>query len=256
MSAVRLPVPEARSHEFPFQYSGGMMQRALIVDALVVNPAFIIADNVTQPLDATLARRSSASCRNCASNSRRDRFCLPLAADGPGARRRHRRAQGWAISSGARRTSHRRRPDHDYSRDLLARAARIWSEGPPPLPPPSTAKSILSVQDVHDLSRPRPHSVFRPQPVQAVRGVSFDVMAGDNFGMVGESGCGKSTLSRLLSWIEQPDRGTIHFDGQDIRAMGRAAADHAPRLPAPAAGPLQLHPAKPDRRQDGSACSA
>ena len=63
---------------------------------------------------------------------------------------------------------------------------------------------------------------FGTQAVQAVRGVSFDVLEGDNFGLVGESGCGKSTLSRLLSWIEQPDRGTIRFDGQDIGAMGRA----------------------------------
>ena len=55
-----------------------------------------------------------------------------------------------------------------------------------------------------------------------MRGVTFDVLEGDNFGLVGESGCGKSTLSRLLSWIEQPDRGTILFDGQDIGAMGRA----------------------------------
>ena len=143
-------------------------------------------------------------------------------------------------------------PKHAYSRDLLARTARIWSEGPPPLPPPSTAKAILSVQDVtKTYSVPDRSRFFGTQAVQAVRGVSFDVLEGDNFGLVGESGCGKSTLSRLLSWIEQPDRGTILFDGQDIGAMGRApAADHAPGLPAAAAGPLQLHPAEPDRRPD------
>src|SRR5262245_26192700 len=55
MAAVRLPSPRTRFHEFPFQYSGGMMQRALIVDALVTKPAFLIADNVTQPLDVTVA---------------------------------------------------------------------------------------------------------------------------------------------------------------------------------------------------------
>ncbi len=53
--AARLPAPAKRFHEFPFQYSGGMMQRALIVDALVTNPAFLVADNVTQPLDVTVA---------------------------------------------------------------------------------------------------------------------------------------------------------------------------------------------------------
>ncbi|MGY9011312.1 MAG: ATP-binding cassette domain-containing protein, partial [Rhodobacterales bacterium] len=49
--------------------------------------------------------------------------------------------------------------------------------------------------------------------------VSFDILEGENFGIVGESGCGKSTLSRLLSWIEAPDRGDIFFDGKSISAM-------------------------------------
>lgn len=50
-----MPKPVERFDEFPFQYSGGMMQRALIVDALVTNPTFLIADNVTQQLDVTIA---------------------------------------------------------------------------------------------------------------------------------------------------------------------------------------------------------
>ena len=108
------------------------------------------------------------------------------------------------------------------------------------------------MQDVtKTYSVPDRNRFFGTQAVQAVRGVTFDVLEGDNFGLVGESGCGKSTLSRLLSWIEQPDRGTILFEGQDIGAMGRAQLLTMRRgLPAAAAGPLQLHPAEPDRRPD------
>ena len=47
--------PQRRFDEFPFQYSGGMMQRAMIVDALVAEPGFLICDNITQPLDVTVA---------------------------------------------------------------------------------------------------------------------------------------------------------------------------------------------------------
>ena len=54
LGAVRIPSPESRFHEYPFQYSGGMMQRAMIVDALIANPAFLVADNITQPLDVTV----------------------------------------------------------------------------------------------------------------------------------------------------------------------------------------------------------
>ena len=55
LDAVRIPSPRQRFHEYPFQFSGGMMQRVLIVDALVTNPALLVADNITQPLDVTVA---------------------------------------------------------------------------------------------------------------------------------------------------------------------------------------------------------
>jgi peptide/nickel transport system ATP-binding protein len=52
-----------------------------------------------------------------------------------------------------------------------------------------------------------------------VRGVSFTVRRGENFGIIGESGCGKSTLSRLLSCLEAPNRGQILFEDRDIATL-------------------------------------
>jgi peptide/nickel transport system ATP-binding protein len=52
--------------------------------------------------------------------------------------------------------------------------------------------------------------------VQALRGVSFEVRAGQRFGIVGESGSGKSTLVRLLSGLDQPSSGEILFRGKRI----------------------------------------
>jgi oligopeptide/dipeptide ABC transporter ATP-binding protein len=58
--------------------------------------------------------------------------------------------------------------------------------------------------------------------VVAVDDVSFEVMRGQAFGVVGESGCGKSTLMRLLLALERPDSGTVTFDGTAISHLGRA----------------------------------
>src|SRR5690606_33616384 len=46
LDAVRIPSARSRFNEYPFQFSGGMMQRAMIVDALISRPKLLVADNI------------------------------------------------------------------------------------------------------------------------------------------------------------------------------------------------------------------
>jgi putative ABC transport system ATP-binding protein len=60
--------------------------------------------------------------------------------------------------------------------------------------------------------------------VPALRGVSFDVDAGDYAAIVGPSGCGKSTLLNLLGVIDRPTAGTVCIAGERVDRLsdGRA----------------------------------
>ncbi len=55
--------------------------------------------------------------------------------------------------------------------------------------------------------------------VQALRGVTLDVRAGEILGLVGPNGSGKSTLINLISGHYPIDRGSIVFDGMPIEGM-------------------------------------
>ncbi len=223
LRAVRMPRPEERFHEFPFQYSGGMMQRALIVDALVTRPAFLIADNVTQQLDVTIA----AQIIRLMHDLREQMDTAIVFISSSLAVVREIADDIIVLKDGTiveRSTPIRlvEQPEDDYSKRLIQRIPRIWTVEERAEAPDQSGATILRVEDVYKTYRVRnPNKFFGHNNVEAVRGVTFDVMAGENLGIVGESGCGKSTLSRLLSWVEKPDKGTIYFKDDDIARMGR-----------------------------------
>jgi len=73
----------------------------------------------------------------------------------------------------------------------------------------AAAKPVIRVRDI--VNR------FGAQTVHD--GVSFDVQAGEVFGIVGGSGSGKSVLLKTMLGLRRPDAGTVEIEGRDITSL-------------------------------------
>ena len=70
---------------------------------------------------------------------------------------------------------------------------------------------LLKVEDLH-----QHFEISRNFTVKAVNGVSFEIYAGETYGLVGESGSGKTTIGRSVIRLYNPTSGAVTFNGKRI----------------------------------------
>ena len=94
---------------------------------------------------------------------------------------------------------------------------------------------LYSFFEIEPEIRSKPDAIAVPQPIRqgfvfdnvgfryegadrwALRGLSFELHAGEVLALVGENGAGKTTLVKLLARLYDPDEGRILLDGRDLR---------------------------------------
>jgi ABC-type dipeptide/oligopeptide/nickel transport system ATPase component len=54
LEEMNIPEAEQRAQQYPFSFSGGMLQRAMIAMAIACEPSILIADEPTTALDVTI----------------------------------------------------------------------------------------------------------------------------------------------------------------------------------------------------------
>lgn len=85
----------------------------------------------------------------------------------------------------------------------------------------SNAAPILQVRDLRVHFPVTEGLVFSREvaSIKAVDGVSFELLPGETFALVGESGCGKSTTALAVLGMQPATSGSIEFGGRDITAL-------------------------------------
>ena len=261
LEEVGIPDAKHRAAMYPFQFSGGMRQRAMIAMAIISSPRLVIADEPTTALDVTV----QAQVLDLLAQIKEQGTGMIMVTHDLGVARRfcddvivmH---QSEVVESGTIQQV-LDNPQDPYTQMLLAATLETGhtTRHVPIQAVPETAS--LTARDAgsgpgaggapgQDADEPStaPAGAARPsseQPIivaenlyktfhtsggeiPAVQDVSLQINPGSTLGLVGESGSGKSTVARLVMGLYEPDEGTVHLDGVDVHS--KAAHEHRNRM--------------------------
>jgi len=219
LGQVGIPDAAERLDDYPFQFSGGMRQRAMIAMALAADPELLIADEPTSALDVTVQAQILALLRRL--QRERGMAILLITHDmGVAAQNADRIAvmRDGEVVERAGRDEFFRGPRHEYSRRLLSALPR---------PRPASARregggDALAVDGLK-VHFPVRRGVLRRVSghIRAVDGVSLRVRQGTTLAVVGESGSGKTTLARAALRLAPVTEGKVFLAGSDITALSQ-----------------------------------
>jgi len=237
LDAVKIPNPDKRAFDYPFQLSGGQRQRVMIAIALACQPKILIADEPTTALDVTIQAEILALINMLKQETGTAVMFIThdMAVVAQMADRVVVMHPGQKVEEG---TVHEifNNPQHEYTKSLLAAVPKLGEMASKKYPEPmrlvgekktndlkpiiGTNEPLLKVTNL--VTRyPVKGGLFRRTVarVHAVEDVSFTIMKGKTLSLVGESGCGKSTVGRSLIRLVEPTSGDVNLDGQNILSL-------------------------------------
>lgn len=239
LEQVGFPNPSRAMRMYPFELSGGLRQRAMIAMAMVCHPALLVADEPTTALDVTMQARILELINEL--QLKLNMAVLIITHDlGVVANVADKVVvmyHGHITESGPVDKIFSN-PGHPYLQALLHSVPHFDMKPGERLTPVREANYSLDSMLTEKRTGTAEHvsaehlcvsglgksykirnsgSMFagKSKSVVAVSDVSFNIMRGECFGLVGESGCGKTTLSKMLMRALNPDTGSIIYECED-----------------------------------------
>ncbi|MCF2573431.1 dipeptide ABC transporter ATP-binding protein [Brevibacterium sp. UCMA 11754] len=240
MEQVGIPDAQNRFDYYPHQFSGGQKQRIVIAMALALGAELIVADEPTTALDVTVQAEILDLLRDLRDDTGTAIVLIThnmgVVADLADRVAVMYRGDLIEVSSVKQLFSD---PKEQYTRDLLGAVPRLGSTvvgsrkaaaasvkqdragestgesagaDADPGKPRDERDSIVVARNL-DIVYP---GGFGRSDFQAVSSVSFDIKAGEVYGLVGESGSGKTTIGRAIAGLTRASGGSLQVLGHEM----------------------------------------
>ncbi|MPS68880.1 MAG: ABC transporter ATP-binding protein [Novosphingobium sp.] len=213
LARVGFAEPETVFRQYPFELSGGMVQRVLIAIAVCAGPRLLIADEATTALDVTV----QAEVLRLIEDLRREQDLTlvmvshDLAVVAQTCDQVIVMREGEIVEAGATREV-LDRPRHAYTRSLIETHHATSLEAGQNAPRPQAAAPLLRISGLR--------AGYGQGTV--LDGIDLELARGEILGLIGETGSGKTTLLRSILGLVRPAEGTIVLGGEPLeRLAGR-----------------------------------
>ena len=252
MRQVGIPDAESRFDYYPHQFSGGQKQRIVIAMALALGAKLIVADEPTTALDVTVQAEILDLLRDLRDETGTAIVLIThnmgVVADLADRVAVMLRGDLVEVSTVEQLFND---PQEQYTRELLAAVPRIGStvagsrkaaaasartdstgeasggvasagetsdggasakEGAASAKDGDARESIVTARELDIVY---PGGIGKPD-FHAVKKVSFDIKAGEVYGLVGESGSGKTTIGRAIAGLTRASGGSLSVLGHEM----------------------------------------
>ncbi len=218
MELVGIADAERRKELYPYHFSGGMRQRAVLAIALAARPQILLADEPTTALDVTVQADMLALLRRLQKSYHMAILFVThdLRVAAQMAKKVAVMHAGAIAECGSVREIFET-PWHPYTKRLLAAMPERLRKKEP-----AAVDGEVLLELAHLTKQ---FLVDKKTCVRAVDDVSLAIRKGELFGLVGESGSGKSTLARLIMNVYRPDAGDVLYEGRLVSGRGGTHAE-------------------------------